>query len=118
MLRYTSAPTVITGYGTTSGFEMHLEDKNRGNLDKFFVETQNFMGNLMKRPEIAIVQTSFNPSFLYSWSTWMLPNVSRLVSVRVRGSVYSSGYYGGMYVSTSTVLVNCIVVSRRIRKTA
>lgn len=57
------APPMISGYGVTNGFELNLQDRTGGSLDKFYEVAKNFLVDLEKRPEIASAQTSFNPSF-------------------------------------------------------
>ncbi len=57
------APPMISGYGMTNGFELNLQDRTGGSLDKFYEVAKNFLADLEKRPEIASAQTSFNPSF-------------------------------------------------------
>ncbi len=57
------APPMISGYGVTNGFELNLQDRTGGSLDKFYEVAENFLADLEKRPEIASAQTSFNPSF-------------------------------------------------------
>lgn len=57
------APPMISGYGVTNGFELNLQDRTGGSLDKFYEVAKNFLADMEKRPEIASAQTSFNPSF-------------------------------------------------------
>lgn len=57
------APPMISGYGVTNGFELNLQDRTGGSLDKFYEVAKNFLADLERRPEIASAQTSFNPSF-------------------------------------------------------
>lgn len=57
------APPMISGYGVTNGFELNLQDRTGGSLDKFYEVAKKFLADLEKRPEIASAQTSFNPSF-------------------------------------------------------
>lgn len=57
------APPMIPGYSITNGFEVNLQDKTGGDLNKFFGVTQDFLAKLTERPEIATAQTAFNPNF-------------------------------------------------------
>ena len=57
------APPMIPGYSISNGFELNLQDKTGGSLDDFYAVAQDFLAELMKRPEIAMASTSFNPSF-------------------------------------------------------
>lgn len=52
-------PTV-QGFGNTSGFEFILQDRTGGSLDKLGYTAYGFIGELMKRPEIAYAFTTFN----------------------------------------------------------
>lgn len=57
------APPMIPGYGMTNGFDLNLQDRTGGSLDKFFQVAKDFQAELMKRPEVQTVQTNFNPNF-------------------------------------------------------
>jgi HAE1 family hydrophobic/amphiphilic exporter-1 len=52
-------PTV-QGFGNTSGFEFILQDRTGGRLDKLAATAYGFIGELMKRKEIAYAFTTFN----------------------------------------------------------
>jgi HAE1 family hydrophobic/amphiphilic exporter-1 len=52
-------PTV-QGFGNTSGFEFILQDRTGGALDKLGNTAYGFIGELMKRKEIAYAFTTFN----------------------------------------------------------
>jgi HAE1 family hydrophobic/amphiphilic exporter-1 len=53
-------PPTVQGFGNTSGFEVIIQDRNGGPLDKLGKVTQDFIGELFKRPEIGFAFTSFN----------------------------------------------------------
>ncbi|MFD2574498.1 efflux RND transporter permease subunit [Spirosoma soli] len=53
----------ITGFGTSGGFTFQLQDKGGHTMDAFYKVSQNFLGELGKRPEIQYVATPFNPNF-------------------------------------------------------
>ena len=57
-----SLPMVL-GYGSASGVELYLQDKQGGSVDDFFAVSQNYINELNKRPEIAMAYTSFNTNF-------------------------------------------------------
>ncbi|MCM1502992.1 MAG: efflux RND transporter permease subunit [Bacteroidales bacterium] len=93
------APPVITGYGNTNGFEMHLQDKNGGDINDFFGVAMQFIGALNQRPEIAYAYSSFNPDF-----PQYMVDVDAVKCKRAGVSpatVLSTlgGYFGGQYVS-------------------
>ncbi|MXV17694.1 efflux RND transporter permease subunit [Hufsiella ginkgonis] len=54
-------PTV-QGFGNTSGFELILQDRTSGPLDKMNGTANGFIGELMKRKEIMYAFTTFNTS--------------------------------------------------------
>lgn len=93
------SPPLITGYGMTNGFEMHLQDKMGGDINEFFSIAQNFLAELNSRPEIAQAYTAFNPNF-----PQYLVSVDAAKCKRAGVSPASvlstlAGYYGGSYVS-------------------
>jgi HAE1 family hydrophobic/amphiphilic exporter-1 len=55
-------PTV-PGFSNIDGLDMVLQDKTGGSLDKFSGIANNFIMELMKRPEIAIAFTSFKSDY-------------------------------------------------------
>nr|WP_315221631.1 efflux RND transporter permease subunit [uncultured Flavobacterium sp.] len=57
-----SFPTV-PGFSNVEALDMVLQDKTGGKLDKFSGISQNFIGELMKRPEIAVAFTSFKADY-------------------------------------------------------
>jgi HAE1 family hydrophobic/amphiphilic exporter-1 len=59
---FMSQPT-ITGFGTSGGFTIQLQDKGGHTTDQFYQVAQGFLGTLNKRPEIQYAKTSFNPNF-------------------------------------------------------
>ena len=59
---FMSQPTV-TGFGTSGGFTIQLQDKGGHTTDQFYQVAQGFLDVLNKRPEIQYATTSFNPNF-------------------------------------------------------
>lgn len=93
------APPMITGYGASNGFEVQLQDKTGGDINKFFQIEQQFLGALNQRPEIQMAYSSFNPTF----PQYMVEvDAAKCAKAGVGTSTVLSvlqGYYGGMYVS-------------------
>ncbi|MFI3289991.1 MAG: efflux RND transporter permease subunit [Rikenellaceae bacterium] len=56
-------PPMITGYGTSNGFEVNVQDKKGGEIEDLERYTQELIRTLEAREEIARVQTSFNTRF-------------------------------------------------------
>ena len=93
------APPMIPGYSVSNGFELNLQDKTGGRLDKFYEVAPDFITKLTERPEIASAQTSFNPNFPQYMididaaackKAGLTPNAI-LTTLQ--------GYYGGLYSS-------------------
>ncbi|MDH6342729.1 HAE1 family hydrophobic/amphiphilic exporter-1 [Parabacteroides sp. PFB2-12] len=93
------SPPMISGYGVSNGFEMHLQDRNDGDLNEFFSITQQFIGELNQRPEIAMAYSSFNPAY----PQYMVDvDAAKCKRAGVSPATVLStiaGYYGGSYVS-------------------
>ena len=93
------APPMIPGYSISNGFELNLQDKTGGSLDRFYEVTQEFLAELMKRPEIAMASTTFNPSF----PQYMVDvDVAKCKQAGISPSdvlTALQGYIGGMYSS-------------------
>lgn len=93
------APPMIPGYSVTNGFELNLQDKTGGSLDNFYQVTQNFLTKLNQRPEIAVAQTSFNPSY----PQYLVDiDVAKCKQAGISpGTLLTAlqGYYGGLYAS-------------------
>ncbi len=93
------SPPMITGYGMTNGFEMHLQDKLGGDVNEFFGICQNFLAELNQRPEIAEAYTSFNPNFPQYLVT-VDPVICKRAGISPAEVLSTlAGYYGGQYVS-------------------
>ncbi len=60
---YTSSPAMIPGYGSTNGFELHIQDRKGGSIEDLADITNRFIAELVERPEIGSARTSFNPRF-------------------------------------------------------
>jgi HAE1 family hydrophobic/amphiphilic exporter-1 len=59
---YMSQPT-ITGFGTSGGFTLQLQDKGAHSTGEFYKVATNFLNTLNQRPEIQYATTSFNPNY-------------------------------------------------------
>ena len=93
------APPMIPGYSVSNGFELNLQDKTDGSLDNFYQVAQDFIAELLKRPEIAMASTTFNPNFpQYRVDV----DVAKCKQAGISPSDVLSalqGYLGGMYSS-------------------
>ncbi|WP_027137936.1 efflux RND transporter permease subunit [Gaetbulibacter saemankumensis] len=91
------APPSIPGFGLSGGFEVNLLDKSGGSFDELDKTTKEFIGNLMKHPEIQYGQSSFNTKYPQYEMEIDVPLAKRYgVSV---SSIFSTlqGYIGGIY---------------------
>jgi len=59
---FMSQPT-ITGFGTSGGFTIQLQDKAGHSTADFYTAAKGFLDALNHRPEIQYAKTSFNPTF-------------------------------------------------------
>ncbi|MDE6145514.1 MAG: efflux RND transporter permease subunit, partial [Muribaculaceae bacterium] len=93
------APPMISGFGTTNGFEIKMQDRTGGDINEFYAIVQNFLAALNQRPEIAQAYTTFNPTFpQYKVDI----DAAKVKQAGLSPSQILSalqGYYGGMYVS-------------------
>ena len=93
------APPMISGYGTSTGFSMHLQDKAGGELTDFYNVYLQFIAALNQRPEIERAYSTFNINFPQYMVDIDAAKAKRAgVSPNTILSTLS-GYYGGQYVS-------------------
>ncbi|MCC5939486.1 MAG: efflux RND transporter permease subunit [Lunatimonas sp.] len=57
------APPPVPGFGNASGFELRIQDKTGGSLDRTAETIDDFLEELNTRPELKEVFTNFDPSF-------------------------------------------------------
>lgn len=93
------APPMISGYGSSTGFSMHLQDRAGGDLTDFYDVYRQFIGALNQRPEIAMAYSTFNINF-----PQYVVDVDAVKAKRAGVSPNTvlstlAGYYGGQYVS-------------------
>lgn len=96
------SPSSVPGFGQSDGFSAVLLDKSGGEVTALNNVTQQFIGNLMQRPEVQFASTSFNTNYpQYE----MVINVPRAKESGVSlNSILSTmqGYIGGIYSSDFT----------------
>lgn len=93
------APPMISGYGATNGFELKLQDKTGGDINKFFQVYQKFIGALNQRPEIQTAYSTFNPNYPQYLVELDVAKIKQ--SGLTQNAVLQAlqAYYGGMYIS-------------------
>lgn len=90
---------MIPGYGSSNGFEIHIQDQKGGTIEDLHSITKDILADLNQRPEIARATTSFDtkyPQYLVE------VDAARALKNGVQpGDVLSalSGYIGGSYAS-------------------
>src|SRR5690606_22116532 len=57
------APPSVPGFGVSSGFEMNVLDRFGGDFNELDRVAQDFLGELMQRPEILYAQSAFNTNY-------------------------------------------------------
>ena len=93
------APPMISGYGSTSGFSMYLQDRAGGELTDFYQIFQQFIGALNQRPEIERAYSSFNINFP-QYMVHIDPAKAKRAGVSPATILSTiAGYYGGQYAS-------------------
>ncbi len=60
---FATSPAMIPGYGSTNGFELHIQDRKGGTIEELAEVTALFVAELEAREEIGSARTSFNPKF-------------------------------------------------------
>jgi hydrophobic/amphiphilic exporter-1 (mainly G- bacteria), HAE1 family len=90
-------PPSVQGFGSADGFEFKIEDTGDDDWATVSKVSNEFLGELMKRPEIQYAMTNFNPGFP---QYQMDINVERAKDAGVSVSdIFNTmqGYYGGLY---------------------
>jgi len=90
-------PPSVQGFGSADGFEFKIQDKGDDDWATVSKVSNEFLGELMKRPEIQYSITNFNPGFP---QYQMDINVERAKDAGVSVSdIFNTmqGYYGGLY---------------------
>ncbi len=93
------APPMISGYGTSTGFSMNLQDKAGGDLTDFYNVYLQYIAALNQRPEIERAYSTFNINFPQYRVDIDAAKAKRAgISPSTLLSTLA-GYYGGQYVS-------------------
>lgn len=96
---FAMAPGMIPGYDMGNSLDIQMQDKAGGDLTQFFGITQQFLGALNQRPELAMAFSPFN----INYPQWQV-DVDAAKCIRagiMPDEVLATlgGFYGGSYVS-------------------
>ncbi|MBU3820477.1 efflux RND transporter permease subunit [Flavobacteriaceae bacterium XHP0103] len=93
------APPSIRGFGNSAGFEVNLLDQVGGDFKTLDKTTKEFIGALMKHPEIQYAKSAFNTNYPQYEMEVNVP-LAKEKGVPVN-SIFSTlqGYIGGIYAS-------------------
>lgn len=90
---------MITGYGTSTGFEMYLQDQTGGDITDFYNIYLQYIYTLNQRPEIQMAYSTFNINFPQYMVDIDAAKAKRAGISPTEILSTLSGYYGGQYVS-------------------
>ncbi|MBR1706256.1 MAG: efflux RND transporter permease subunit [Bacteroidales bacterium] len=94
-----STQPMINGYGTGSGFELHVQDRKGGSVEDLLRVTRTLIDQMNARPEISRAYTTFDTSYpQFSVEVDAVQCLRRGVSPSAVLSALS-GYVGGIYIS-------------------
>lgn len=91
------APPSVPGFGVSSGFELQVLDRMGGSFGELDQVTQDYLMQLMQRPEILYAQTSFNINYPQYEIELNVPKAKE-AGVAI-SSIFATlqGYIGGIY---------------------
>ena len=93
------SPGMIPGYGMGNALEIHMQDKMGGDMNEFFTTTQQYLGALNQRPEIAMAYSTFDVRYP-QWTVEVDAAKCKRAGITPDAVLSTlSGYYGGQYVS-------------------
>ncbi|MEX0771626.1 MAG: efflux RND transporter permease subunit [Balneolales bacterium] len=91
------APSSVPGFGSSTGFSLNVLDRLGGNFNDLDQVAEDYLEQLMQRPEISYAQSSFNTNYPQYEIDLNVPKAKEAgVSI---SSIFSTlqGYIGGMY---------------------
>ncbi|WP_303390341.1 efflux RND transporter permease subunit, partial [Bacteroides caecimuris] len=93
------SPGMIPGYGMGNALELHMQDKMGGDINEFFTTTQQYLGALNQRSEIAMAYSTFDVRYP-QWTVEVDAAKCKRAGITPDAVLSTlSGYYGGQYVS-------------------
>ncbi len=92
-------PPMITGYGSSNGIEMYLQDRAGGSVTDFFNVYLRYIAALNQRPEFERAYSTFNINFPQYIVDVDAAQAKRAGISPTEILSTMAGYYGGQYVS-------------------
>lgn len=93
------SPGMIPGYGMGNALELHMQDKQGGDVNQFFTTTQQYLAALNQRPEISMAYSTFDIRYP-QWTVEVDAAKCKRAGITPNAVLTTlSGYYGGQYVS-------------------
>lgn len=96
---FAMTPPIISGYGSGSGFELYVQDKNDGDIEVFKNVVDAYVEQLSLRPEIMMVYSPFEinyPQYKVEVDAAKCEQAG-ISPAEILETI--SGYYGGQYIS-------------------
>lgn len=96
---FAMTPPIISGYGSGSGFEIYVQDRNDGDINVFKSVVDKYVEELSKRPEIMMVYSPFETNFP-QYTVQIDAAKCEQAGISPQEILETlSGYYGGQYIS-------------------
>ena len=93
------SPGMIPGYGMGNALDLQIQDKLGGDINDFFMTTQQYLGALNARPEISMAYSTFDIRYP-QWIVDVDAAKCKRAGITPDAVLNTlSGYYGGQYVS-------------------
>jgi hydrophobe/amphiphile efflux-1 (HAE1) family protein len=93
------SPSLIPGFGTCNGFDLNLEDKNGGSIERFQQIKYRFIAELSQQPEISMAYSEFSVDYPQYWLDIDAAKCER-AGISPNAILQTiQGYYGSSYIS-------------------
>ncbi len=96
---FATTPPMIAGYGMSNGFDLYVQDKAGGNVEKFKEVADAFIGELNKRPEIEGIYSQFAVDFPQYMVDVDAAKCEQAGVTPAEVLATLADYYGGGYIS-------------------
>ena len=93
------SPSLVPGFGMSSGFDLNLEDRNGGSISQFQQVKDRFVKELSRQPEIGSAYSEFSADYPQYWVDIDAAQCARAGITPNEILQTIQGYYGGSYIS-------------------